>query len=63
VIAGADMVLFSSAGASVATDSRGIAAALDAAVRGGTMSRQRLIAAAGHVLAPKPVHLSGKAPA
>ncbi|MGN6330629.1 MAG: glycoside hydrolase family 3 N-terminal domain-containing protein [Motilibacteraceae bacterium] len=55
--AGADLVLFDATPATVAARTASVQRALVAAVTAGTLSRARLVSAAGHVLSAKPVSL------
>jgi beta-N-acetylhexosaminidase len=57
ITAGADMVLYTAAAASVASLTNSTAAALVAAVGGGTLDRSRLENAVGHILSVKHVDL------
>jgi beta-N-acetylhexosaminidase len=57
IAAGADMVLYTAAAASVASLTASTAAAIIAAVGAGTLDRSRLESAVGHILAAKKVDL------
>jgi beta-N-acetylhexosaminidase len=57
IAAGADMVLYTAAAASVASLTNSTVAALVAAVGAGTLARTRLESAVGHILAVKKVDL------
>lgn len=61
LIAGADMVIYSSAAADVASNARATVAAIEAAVASGRLPRWQLIASVSRVLAAKHIDLCGGA--